>query len=71
MLYIPTGFAHGFRTLADDTVVEYLMGVEYEAELSDVFRRDDPLISIEWPEPVSVLSAKDAAWPLLSERKLR
>jgi dTDP-4-dehydrorhamnose 3,5-epimerase len=47
------------------------MGVEYEAELSDRFRRDDRLIGIEWPEPVSVLSAKDAAGPLLSERKLR
>ena len=46
------------------------MGVEYEAELSDGFRHDDPLIGIKWPEPVSVLSAKDAAWPLLSERKL-
>ena len=70
MLYIPAGFANGFQTLADHTVVEYLMGVEYEAELSDGFRHDDPLIGIKWPEPVSVLSAKDAAWPLLSERKL-
>ena len=70
MLYIPAGFAHGFQTLAEHTVVEYLMGVEYEAELSDGFRHDDPWIGIKWPEPVSVLSAKDAAWPLLSERKL-
>jgi hypothetical protein len=44
MLYIPAGFAHGFQTLADDTIVECLMGVGYEAELSDGFRHDDPLI---------------------------
>lgn len=70
MLYIPAGFAHGFQTLADDSVVEYLMGIEYVADLSDGFRYDDPMIGLEWPEPVSVLSAKDAVWPLLSDRKL-
>jgi dTDP-4-dehydrorhamnose 3,5-epimerase len=70
MVYIPAGFAHGFQTLADDSVVEYLMGIEYVAELSDGFRHDDPMIGIEWPEPVTVLSAKDTAWPLLADRKL-
>jgi len=70
MVYIPAGFAHGFQTLADDSVVEYLMGIEYVAELSDGFRHDDPMIGIKWPEPVTVLSAKDVAWPLLADRKL-
>jgi len=70
MVYIPAGFAHGFQTLADDSVVEYLMGIEYVAELSDGFRHDDPVIGIAWPEPVTVLSEKDAAWPLLADRKL-
>jgi dTDP-4-dehydrorhamnose 3,5-epimerase len=70
MVYIPAGFAHGFQTLADDSVVEYLMGIEYVADLSDGFRHDDPMIGIAWPEPVTVLSEKDAAWPLLSDRKL-
>jgi dTDP-4-dehydrorhamnose 3,5-epimerase len=70
MVYIPAGFAHGFQTLADDSVVEYLMGIEYVADLSDGFRYDDPTIGIKWPEPVTVLSAKDAAWPLLVDRNL-
>jgi dTDP-4-dehydrorhamnose 3,5-epimerase len=70
MLYIPAGFAHGFQTLADDSVVEYLMGIEYVADLSDGFRHDDPMIGIKWPEPVSVLSDKDRAWPMLADRKL-
>jgi dTDP-4-dehydrorhamnose 3,5-epimerase len=70
MLYIPAGFAHGFQTLADDSVVEYLMGIAYVADLSDGFRYDDPMIGISWPEPVSVLSDKDAGWPLLADRKL-
>jgi dTDP-4-dehydrorhamnose 3,5-epimerase len=70
MVYIPAGFAHGFQTLADDSVVEYLMGIEYVAELSDGFRHDDPMIGITWPEPVTVLSDKDTAWPWLADRRL-
>jgi dTDP-4-dehydrorhamnose 3,5-epimerase len=70
MLYIPAGFAHGFQTLTDDVTVEYLMGIEYVEELSDGFRHDDPMIGIKWPEPVTVLSAKDAAWPALADRNL-
>ena len=70
MLYIPAGFAHGFQTLAENSVVEYLMGIEYVEELSDGFRYDDPMIDIRWPEPVTVLSAKDGAWPRLADRKL-
>jgi dTDP-4-dehydrorhamnose 3,5-epimerase len=70
MLYIPAGFAHGFQALTDDVTVEYLMGIEYVEELSDGFRHDDPTVGIKWPESVTVLSAKDAALPLLAERKL-
>ena len=29
-------------------------------------RHDDPRLGIEWPLPVSVISPKDAAWPLLA-----
>lgn len=70
MLYIPAGFAHGFQALSDDVTVEYLMGIEYVEELSDGFRHDDPMIGIKWPEPVTVVSAKDASWPLLADRNL-
>ena len=70
MVYIPAGFAHGFQTLEDNSVVEYLMGIEYAADLSDGFRYDDPLVGIKWPEPVTMLSAKDASWPLIADRKL-
>ncbi|MGY3451441.1 dTDP-4-dehydrorhamnose 3,5-epimerase family protein [Bradyrhizobium sp. USDA 4353] len=70
MLYIPAGFAHGFQTLTDDVTVEYLMGVDYAEELSDGFRHDDPMFAIRWPQPVTVLSAKDASWPPMAERRL-
>jgi dTDP-4-dehydrorhamnose 3,5-epimerase len=68
MIYVPAGFAHGFQTLSDNTVVEYLMGVEYVSDLYDGFRYDDPAIDIVWPEKVVALSANDAKWPPLADR---
>jgi len=68
MLDIPAGFARGFQTLIVDVVVEYLMGIGYVEELSDGLRHDDPMIGIKCPEAITVLSAKDAAWPLLADR---
>lgn len=68
MLYIPGGFAHGFQTLADDTLVEYLMGEAYDADLYDGFRSDDPALPVAWPEPVSAISDRDRDWPDLAPR---
>jgi dTDP-4-dehydrorhamnose 3,5-epimerase len=68
MLYVPAGFAHGFQTLSDDTVVEYLMGVAYVPDLYDGFRYDDPAAGIIWPEKVTALSANDGNWPSLAGR---
>ncbi|SRR5579871_4807993 len=70
MLYVPAGFAHGFQTLSNDAVVEYLMGTDYVAELSDGFRYDDPMFAITWPELVTEISAKDVTWPLMIDRGL-
>lgn len=67
-LYVPAGFAHGFQTLEDDCVVEYLMGAEYTPSLYDGFRHDDPLLQIDWPLPVRALSSGDAAWEPLATR---
>jgi dTDP-4-dehydrorhamnose 3,5-epimerase len=68
MLYVPAGFAHGFQTLTDDVLVEYLMGERYVASAYDGFRHDDPDLSITWPLPVSTLSRSDQSWPALAGR---
>lgn len=65
MLFVPEGFAHGFQTLSDDTEVLYQMGAFYSPEHAVGLRHDDPALAIDWPLPVSALSARDAAWPLL------
>lgn len=48
-LYIPKGFAHGFLSLEDDTVMLYQCDGRYD-KLSDTgIRFDDPRIGIKWP----------------------
>jgi dTDP-4-dehydrorhamnose 3,5-epimerase len=66
-LYVPPYFAHGYQTLTDGTEVAYQVGGAYAPEAERGLRWDDPELGLDWPLPVSVISAKDASWPLLSE----
>ncbi len=63
MLYLPESFAHGFQTLTDDTEIFYQMSHGYVAGSSGGIRWNDPTFRIEWPLPISVIAAKDQAWP--------
>jgi dTDP-4-dehydrorhamnose 3,5-epimerase len=67
MLYVPKGFAHGFQTLTDNVEVTYLVSAYYTPDAEGGLRYDDPYLAIAWPLPVSVISPKDASWPLLEE----
>jgi dTDP-4-dehydrorhamnose 3,5-epimerase len=62
-LYVPTGFAHGFLTLADDTDVVYQMGDVFRPETARGFRWDDPAFGVIWPHPPVVISSRDATYP--------
>jgi len=64
MLFVPRGFAHGFQTLEDRSTVLYMVSAFYTPEAEGGIRHDDQAFGIDWPVEVSVLSAKDAAWPL-------
>lgn len=67
-LWVPAGFAHGFMTLAPDTVISYKVTAVYSAEHDRGVKWDDPAIGITWPETAEhILSEKDARQPLLSE----
>lgn len=66
-MYIPPGFAHGFAVLADDTLFAYKCTEAYHRETELGVAWNDPAIGIEWPLQDPVLSAKDAAYPRLSE----
>jgi dTDP-4-dehydrorhamnose 3,5-epimerase len=62
-LYVPSGFAHGFQTLRDDVVVNYLISARYAPQSARGIRFDDPTFGITWPLPVSEISEKDGQWP--------
>jgi dTDP-4-dehydrorhamnose 3,5-epimerase len=64
-LFIPKGFAHGFVTLRDESEVLYMISVPYVAGAERGLRWNDPALAIEWPVEPVVISARDAALPLL------
>ena len=65
-LFIPSGFAHGFITLSDDAEVYYMISVPHAPEHAQGFRWSDPAFGIQWPLSPSVISPRDAAYPLLN-----
>jgi dTDP-4-dehydrorhamnose 3,5-epimerase len=64
-LYVPRGFAHAFQTISDNVEVSYLVSAPYVPSTERGLRYSDPSLEIKWPLPVTVISDKDASWPLL------
>ena len=64
-LYVPEGFAHGFQTLRDETEVAYAVTPSFVPGAGVGLRWDDPAINVRWPQPISVISERDSAWPFL------
>jgi dTDP-4-dehydrorhamnose 3,5-epimerase len=62
-LYVPRGFAHGYQTLTDNTIVNYLCSALYKPEANGGLRHDDPKFGIKWPLENKIISEKDRAWP--------
>lgn len=65
MLYIPSGFAHGFYALKDNTEVIYKVTAEYSKEYDRGIIWCDQSINIEWPDANVILSGKDKNLPEL------
>jgi len=65
MMYVPRDFAHGFQTLEDNTEIMYQMSEVYHPEAGRGVRWDDPVLGIDWPLPVSVISQSDQQVALL------
>jgi dTDP-4-dehydrorhamnose 3,5-epimerase len=62
-VYIPTGFAHGFQSLTDDTELFYQMTEYYVPNLAAGVRWDDIAFGIHWPIMQPILSARDGSYP--------
>ncbi|WP_428671637.1 dTDP-4-dehydrorhamnose 3,5-epimerase [Reyranella sp.] len=65
LVYIPTGFAHGFCTLEPGTLLSYKVSSTYDGACDRSLAWNDPALGIEWPVAASdaILSAKDRAAP--------
>jgi dTDP-4-dehydrorhamnose 3,5-epimerase len=68
-LYIPPGFAHGFCTLAPDSLVLYKLGAAYAPQSEGGIAWDDPALAIHWPAKSgeAIISDRDRTLPRLSD----
>lgn len=71
-ILIPKGFAHGFLTLEEHTVVAYKVSGLYSAVCDRNIRYDDPDLAIKWPvlDVNYQLSDKDIAAPFLQSAQV-
>ena len=65
-LLIPEGFAHGFQTLTDDCELLYLHSAAYAAGFESAVNTMDPRLAVAWPRPVTEVSERDRAHPMLT-----
>jgi len=67
MIYIPEGFAHGFQTLQENSVLLYHHTAFYTPGVEGGLRYDDPRLNIAWPLEPTMVSKKDQGYPLITE----
>lgn len=63
MIYVPTGFAHGFQVLSDTCLFLYKCTALYNKPSEGGIAWNDPALHIKWADIPPVLSAKDQAYP--------
>ena len=61
MIVIPEGFAHGFQVLEAGSELLYLHTAFYNCESEGGVRHDDPALGINWPLPITDISARDSS----------
>jgi dTDP-4-dehydrorhamnose 3,5-epimerase len=63
IVYIPRGFAHGYCTLTDESLVLYKVDAPYAPEHDGGIRWDDETLGITWPAREALVSVKDRNLP--------
>ena len=64
-VYIPRGFAHGFKSLEDNTVMQYCVGSVYNKEADGGIRYDS--IGLDWGTEETIVSDRDKSFITLEE----
>jgi dTDP-4-dehydrorhamnose 3,5-epimerase len=65
-LWVPVGFAHGFLSLEDGTLVTYKCTTTHAPDAERAVNYADPAIGIAWPDEPTLVAPKDVAAPLLA-----
>lgn len=64
-LYIPSGVAHGFQTIEDNSIVYYQLGEFFMPEYYSGVRWDDPAFGIKWPHSENrIMNERDKNYEL-------
>lgn len=66
-LFVPKGFAHGFRVLSKKALVYYKCSDYYCPEGERGLQWNDPALSIDWDINDPIVSEKDQRQPLLRD----
>ena len=61
-IWVPPGFAHGFLSLDDNTMVLNRCTKEFNTDLERGILWNDPYFKIKWPIDDPILSPKDSTW---------
>jgi len=62
IIYIPKGFAHGFQTLQNNTLVNYQISEFLMPEYSRGIKWNDSNFQIKWPLKPTIISKKDQSY---------
>ncbi|MCX8064607.1 MAG: dTDP-4-dehydrorhamnose 3,5-epimerase [Candidatus Hydrogenedentes bacterium] len=66
-LWVPVGFAHGFLSLSENTIILYKCTQLYNPSADRTLSYCCPKINIKWPEEPLIISEKDKNAPCLDE----
>lgn len=69
IFYVPQGFAHGFLTLEDDTLLLYKCSDFYNKASEESLSWNDPDVAIPWNITNPILSEKDLNGKMLKDFK--
>jgi len=65
-MLIPKGFAHGFQTKVDNCELLYFHTTAHNPMAERGLRYDDPLLEINWPDPITTISQRDKSYEMMS-----
>jgi dTDP-4-dehydrorhamnose 3,5-epimerase len=67
--WIPSGFAHGFETLEDNTIFAYKCTAPYNTSSENSIFWNDPALGIDWTTKNPIISEKDKLENLFTDFK--